>query len=71
MTLLEAQALRTAAYSAYMEALKSEEYEFSDGGMKRKLKRQDIEKLKADFLYWDSEVKRIESSKNRVMYFTS
>ena len=68
MTLAEATAAALAAKTAYFEALKSSKYTYEMGGSKRSLERQDPEKLKKDWIYWQGEVDRLSGNSSPMGY---
>lgn len=56
MTVDEIRALRDAAYQAYLDALNAHSLSFG-GVNNRSVTRQDISKLRDDFLNWDQRLK--------------
>ena len=66
MTLSEAINIRDDALTAYREALKSESYGINTGGTSRNIKKQQIDKLRSEYQFWQAEVDRLQGSRRRV-----
>lgn len=61
ISLADATELKNLAFTAYKSALAGKQYSISTGGTSRSFSRQEIDKLRSDYLYWSDEVSRIES----------
>jgi len=61
-TLAEAQANLQTAKDAYRAALTAANYTYMNGGSSRTVVRQKLETLKAEMMYWDGIVSRLDGT---------
>jgi len=61
--------LRDTAKVAYLIALKGKNYGLSTAGTTRSFTRQEIDKLRADFEYWDRRIDELNSGTGMKMRY--
>ena len=69
MTLAEKIVIRDRALAAYQKALDGANYSVSSGGGSRSYQRQDLQKLRAEYEYWQAEVAKEENGNTRDIRF--
>ena len=66
LTIPELTELRDTTKAAYLSAVKAESYSISPGGTSRSVKRQALDKLRTDFLYWQTQLDKALTGKRGV-----
>lgn len=66
MTLAEKQEFRDAYKAAYLATASGKEYTLSTGGTSRTVKREDSEKMRQEYLFWDGEVTKAEAGNSGI-----
>jgi hypothetical protein len=68
MTVAEITEFRDAAKVAYLNAMNSKSYGVNSGGASRNITKQDIDKLKKEYLDWDKKLSVATGKSRRIKY---
>ncbi len=66
VTVVELQELVDVTRAAYLAAVKAKSYSISPGGTSRSVQRQELDKLRADLLYWERELQKANAGRRGI-----